>query len=359
MRERLLAAERIRPIEWEQGRLCLLDQRQLPQRETWLRFDEVDELVAALGEGVVRGSALQAIAAAYGVVLAAATHLAGGGDWRQAVLADMARLAALDPASASLGWALQRMRERVARLAADAPLDELLDEARAIHRSDREANLTMAQSGAELIRRHGQGAQRLFAQGEFGALAGGGFGTALGVVRAAQQDGLLERVYLGEGRPRSMGARLGAWELAAEGLPVSLCADAAAGHLMKSENLSWIVVGAERIAANGDLLAPLGTYGLAVLAMHHGVRFMVVAPASSIDLSLETGEDVVVEQSAGEAQALRAAHGLPESPSLEMYAPAYDVTPADLIDVIVTERGVVERPDAARLSSLVSRKRLH
>ena len=358
MREQLLAAEKIQAIDWRDGALYLLDQRLLPHEQVWLRFDSATEVAQAIGDMVVRGAPAIGIAAAYGVVLGARACLAAGGDWCQALEADFERLAASRPTAVNLFWALQRMRERLQRLknAADV-LEQLEAEAVGIHLSDREANLTMAQLGMELIRRHQGSEQVLMTHCNAGALATGGFGTALGVIRAAYLQGLVERVYVDETRPWLQGARLTAWELAGDGVPVSLNVDAAAAHLMKVKGVSWVIVGADRITANGDVANKIGTYQLAVNAMHHGVRFMVVAPSSTIDMALESGDDIPIEERS--ADELRMLGGRAIAAEVPVVNPVFDVTPADLIDYIVTEKGVVERPDSEKMAQLMCRKRLH
>ncbi len=268
-----------------------------------------------------------------------------------ALTADFALLGASRPSAPSLAWALGRMRERLERVreAAD-PLAALEAEAIAIHESDREANLTMAQLGVELIRKHQGNAQAIFTQCDAGVLASGGFGTALGVIRGAFVEGMVERVYL-------PGSRLTAWALASEGIAVTVSADAAAAQVMKTKGVTWVVIGADRIAANGDVASRIGTYQLAVCAMHHGVRFMVVAASSAIDLDLASGDDIVQEERDGDE--LLNAGGKRLDVGIDAFNPVFDVTPADLIDVIVTEKGIVERPDTAKLAQLMCRKRLH
>ncbi len=215
----------------------------------------------------------------------------------------------------------------------------------------------MAQLGMELIRKQQGNLQTLLTHCNTGALATGGFGTALGVIRAAYLEGLVERVYVDETRPWLQGSRLTAWELASEGIPLSLGVDSAAAHLMKTKGITWVIVGADRITANGDVASKIGTYQLAVCAMHHGVRFMVVAPSSSIDMALESGDDIPLEERDG-AELLDVG-GVRVAAGVEALNPVFDVTPADLIDAIVTEKGVVERPDATKMAALMSRKRLH
>ncbi|SEI52912.1 methylthioribose-1-phosphate isomerase [Azotobacter beijerinckii] len=358
MRERLLAAEKIKAIEWRDGTLHLLDQRLLPLEETWRAYDSAVEVAGAIRDMVVRGAPAIGISAAYGVVLGARQRLAAGGDWRAALEEDFRALAGSRPTAVNLFWALDRMRERLARLKeGEGVLAALEAEAVGIHDSDREANLTMAQLGVELIRKHSGNPQALLTHCNAGALATGGFGTALGVIRAAWLEGLVERVYADETRPWLQGARLTAWELVEEGVPVSLNVDGAAAHLMKTKGVSWVIVGADRITADGDVANKIGTYQLAVVAMHHGVRFMVVAPSSTIDMSLQSGEEIPIEERDG--RELLEIGGKRVAASVEAVNPVFDVTPADLIDAIVTERGVVERPNAAKMAELMSRKRLH
>ncbi|MFI8580610.1 S-methyl-5-thioribose-1-phosphate isomerase [Ectopseudomonas khazarica] len=358
MREQLLAVEKVQAIEWRDGALYLLDQRLLPHRQTWLRYDSAAAVADAIRDMVVRGAPAIGIAAAYGLVLAARSRLQAGGDWRAALEADFARLEQARPTAVNLSWALQRMRERLARLKDDEQaLQQLEAEAVGIHASDREANLTMAQLGMELIRKHQGNPQVLLTHCNAGALATGGFGTALGVIRAAHLEGLVEHVYVDETRPWLQGARLTAWELAGDGVPVSLNADAAAAHLMKTKGITWVIVGADRITANGDVANKIGTYQLAVNAMHHGVRLMVVAPSSTIDMNLESGEDILLEERDGRELLDVAGHRM--AADVHAVNPVFDVTPADLVDYIVTEKGVVERPDSAKMTQLMCRKRLH
>ncbi|WP_175254264.1 S-methyl-5-thioribose-1-phosphate isomerase [Pseudomonas sp. BMW13] len=358
MREQLLAVEKVQAIEWRDGALYLLDQRLLPHRQTWLRYDSAAAVADAIRDMVVRGAPAIGIAAAYGLVLAARSRLQAGGDWRAALEVDFARLEQARPTAVNLSWALQRMRERLARLKDDEQaLQQLETEAIGIHASDREANLTMAQLGMELIRKHQGNPQVLLTHCNAGALATGGFGTALGVIRAAHLEGLVEHVYVDETRPWLQGARLTAWELAGDGVPVSLNADAAAAHLMKTKGITWVIVGADRITANGDVANKIGTYQLAVNAMHHGVRLMVVAPSSTIDMNLESGEDILLEERDGRELLDVAGHRM--AADVHAVNPVFDVTPADLVDYIVTEKGVVERPDSAKMTQLMCRKRLH
>ncbi|MBK3442098.1 S-methyl-5-thioribose-1-phosphate isomerase [Pseudomonas lactis] len=356
MRDRLLAAEKVKAIQWRDGALHLLDQRVLPSRERWVACVTVEAVADAIRTMVVRGAPAIGICAAYGLVLAARERIAEGGDWQAAWEEDYALLAHTRPTASNLFWALQRMRDRLDRLKQHAdPLAVLEAEAVAIHESDREANVVMAQLGMERIRKHQGNAQAILTHGNAGALASGGVGTALGVIHAAYLEGLVEQVYVNETRPWLQGSRLTAWELAGQGIPVAVNADSAGAHILKTKGVTWVVVGADCIAANGDVISKIGTYQLAVCAMHHGVRFMVVASSSTLDLMMATGDDVALEQrDVGE---LLEVDG--QRLDVAAFNPVFDVTPADLIDVIVTEKGVVERPDVAKLARLMCRKRLH
>ena len=358
MRDRLLAAEKVKAIDWRGEALYLLDQRILPFEESWLPYTSAEGVAQAIRDMVVRGAPAIGIAAGYGVVLAARTRKAAGGDWVAALEADFLLLADSRPTAVNLFWALNRMRERLARVQhREDALEALEAEALAIHDSDREANLTMAQLGVDVIRRHQGNAQAVLTHCNTGALATGGFGTALGVIRAAFLEGMIEQVYADETRPWLQGSRLTAWELANEGIPVTLNADSAAAHIMKTKGVTWVIVGADRITANGDVANKIGTYQLAVNAMHHGVRFMVVAPSSTIDMALDSGESIPIEERDGEE--LLSVGGKRVGAQVSAFNPVFDVTPADLIDVIVTEKGIVERPDAAKMAQLMCRKRLH
>lgn len=358
MRDRLLAAEKVNAIDWRDGVLHLLDQRALPFEETWLAYADADAVAEAIRLMVVRGAPAIGISAAYGLAMAVRQRLAQGDDWEMALEEDFDVLFNSRPTGANLFWALNRMRERLLRVKEGDDVAAIMEaEAIAIHDSDREANLTMAQLGAELIRKHQGNEQALLTHCNTGALATGGFGTALGVIRAAYLEGMVERVYADETRPWLQGSRLTAWELSKDGIPVTVNADSAAAHLMKTKGITWVVVGADRIAANGDVANKIGTYQLAVNAMHHGVRFMVVASSSSIDMNLESGEDILLEERS--ASELLAVGGVPVGADVEAVNPVFDVTPADLIDVIVTEKGIVERPDTVKMAQLMCRKRLH
>lgn len=359
MREQLIKTEQIKPLEWRDGVLRLLDQRALPLRQEWLECRDAAQTTAAIRDMVVRGAPAIGIAAAYGVVLAARQrHVEHAQGWQAKVKEDMQLLAASRPTAVNLFWALERMQQVLDNPAPGlCPLQQLERAAIAIHQEDREANLVMAVLGMEVIRESCDAPQHLLTHCNAGALATGGFGTALGVVRAAHLAGLVEHVHADETRPWLQGSRLTAWELACDNVPVSVNADSAAAHLLREGDITWVIVGADRITANGDVANKIGTYQLAVLARYHDVRLMVVAPSSTIDMQLASGADIPIEQRS--ADELLKVGGQMITAQLPAFNPVFDVTPASLVDVIVTERGVVEQPTLEKMRQLMEQGRLH
>jgi methylthioribose-1-phosphate isomerase len=311
----------VRPIVWSGDHLRLLDQRELPLRETWVECRSAKDVADAIHGMAVRGAPAIGIAAAYGLVLDA---IAGREyDAAERVLAESR------PTAVNLRWALDRVRKLGLRDAA-----ALLREAEAIHREDLEQNLRMAEFGAALI----EPGSRVLTHCNTGALATGGHGTALGVIRTAWKQGKLAQVYNTETRPWLQGARLTAWELMREGIPTKLIADGAAAHLMRTVKIDWVIVGADRIAANGDTANKIGTYALALAAKAHGTRFMVVAPSGTFDLDCPDGEAIPIEERTN--RELTEFQGRAVAPDgVGTWNPVFDVTPAALIDAIVSERG--------------------
>ncbi|MFO1420580.1 MAG: S-methyl-5-thioribose-1-phosphate isomerase [Candidatus Competibacteraceae bacterium] len=341
--------DRVRAIVWREDALELLDQRLLPGELRYRRLTSSAEVAKAIRDMVVRGAPAIGIAAAYGVVLAARHRHAGEPDrWRVAIGEDLALLAASRPTAVNLCWALRRMERAIAE-SGEEPLARLLAEARAIHAEDIAANRRMGELGAALLDERGA----VLTHCNAGALATGGYGTALGVIREGYAAGLIERVYADETRPWLQGARLTAWELVRDGIPVTLLADGAAAALLRQGEVRWVIVGADRIAANGDVANKIGTYHLAVAARYHGVRFMVVAPISTVDMSIARGEDIPIEQRG--AEELLTLGGQPVAAAgAEAWNPSFDVTPAALVDALVTERGVVLAPDGAKMARLMA-----
>ena len=345
--EDLVLYDSIRPVEWRDGTVRLIDQRLLPARTEHVICRNAADVAEAIRNMTVRGAPAIGVAAAYGVVLAARDRYAKDPKrWHQALNADLELLAAARPTAVNLGWAVKRMRQRLERLDGE-PLAPLLDEANAIHNEDLEANRRMGQLGAALI---GDSASVL-THCNAGALATAGYGTALGVIRSAHQAGKLKHVYADETRPWLQGARLTAWELTQEQIPVSLIADGAATYAMAQAKVQWVIVGADRVAANGDVANKIGTYGLAVSARHHGVKFMVVAPTSTIDRDCVDGASIPIENR--DAEELLSMGGARVAASgVDAWNPVFDVTPAALIDVLVTEKGAIEKPDAEKIAAL-------
>ena len=323
----------ISPIRWRDGVLELLDQRRLPGEEAWLRCERPEQVAEAIRTLAVRGAPAIGIAAAYGLALAAAR----GDDPRAA-----ARLLGdTRPTAVNLRWALDRV------LAAGP--GGALEEAHAIAREQLEADRRMGELGAELF----AAGDRALTHCNTGALATGGRGTAAGVLRSAWEAGRLEQVWVDETRPLLQGARLTAWELGRAGIPYRVVADAGAGSLMARGLVSRVIVGADRIARNGDVANKVGTYTLAVLADRHGIPFYVAAPVSTIDPDTPSGAAIEIEErDPAEVTELGGRRIAPAG--AEAANPAFDVTPAELVTAIITEAGVFESPyeealtDAAR-----------
>ncbi len=325
------------PLDYRDDHVALIDQTALPGRLEVLRIATVSEMVVAIQRLAVRGAPAIGIAAAYGMVLAsrascAPEHMAEAAE----------ALRAARPTAVNLGWALDRMlgvfRAHEGRSQSELRA-ALLEEARRIHAEDIEGNKQIGRFGADLL----PNGCSVLTICNTGALATGGYGTALGVVRAAWAQKKLTRVYACETRPLLQGARLNAWELLQEGIPFRVLVDSAAGALLAQGRVQAVLVGADRIARNGDTANKIGTYTLAVLAARHRVPFYVVAPASTVDLRAASGEAIPIEERGPEE--VLAALGRQVAPQgAEAWNPAFDVTPAELIAGIVSEHGVLRPP---------------
>src|SRR4249919_802094 len=336
--------DRIRPLRWTGDTLELLDQRKLPFATEYVTCTTSDGGAAASHALVVRGAPAIGVAAAWGAVLAERAIEAADVDEAAARLEPaLQRLNAARPTAVNLAWALARMRAALAR--ADGNWRQVLeDEAHAINSEDLAANRHMGVMGAALIE-PGSG---VLTHCNTGSLATAGFGTALGVIRAGVAQGRIAHVFAGETRPWLQGARLTVWELQQDGIDATLIADSAASHLMKTGKVQWVVVGADRICANGDVANKIGTYQLAISARHHGVRFMVVAPSSTVDMATASGDLIHIEErEPGELHGVGGSRTVAEG--IHAWNPVFDVTPHGLIDAIVTEKGVIEHPDAASM----------
>ena len=322
------------PIRFEEGVLHLLDQRRLPTEERWLALDTVDQVARAITDLVVRGAPAIGITAAFGAAIAARQR----GDDISAWRLDLERLDRSRPTAVNLAWATTRMR-RKAETTGRLDVGALEAEARAIHAEDVSANRAMAEAGSALL----DAGSGILTHCNTGALATGGIGTALGVIVAGYQAGRVDRIFADETRPWLQGSRLTAWELARQGIPFKVVVEGAAAALMSSGQVQWVVTGADRIAANGDVANKIGTCSLAVIARHFNVRFMVVAPSSTVDPYMATGEGIAIEQR--DPSEIWHAAGLDQPPGgFDAWNPVFDVTPAGLIDCIVTEHGVHRPP---------------
>ena len=348
-RETAVTDADINPVRWQDDALVMLDQRLLPDEERWLRHANVAEVVHAIQAMVVRGAPAIGIAGAYGMVFAAdAAWQAAGDAWRSHWQADVAALRHARPTAVNLAWAIDLMEKFAAGLAG-APRAAMLAEAQRVHAEDLAANHRMGELGAALI----APGSRVMTHCNAGALATAGHGTALGVIRDAHRAGKLVEVFACETRPWLQGARLTSWELARAGIPVRLITDGSAAHVMRTQGVSWVIVGADRVAANGDVANKIGTYSHAIAARAHGAKLMVVAPCSTVDLATATGDDIPIEERTGDE--VTTIGGRRYAPAgVQAFNPVFDVTPAALVDVLVTEAGVLERPDRAGLARLMA-----
>ncbi|MCX7100504.1 MAG: S-methyl-5-thioribose-1-phosphate isomerase [Methylobacter sp.] len=328
--------ETVQALQWTGNTLRVLDQRQLPELIAYDEYTDALGVTEAIVSMRVRGAPAIGIAAAYGVALSVRKHYAQSNHWRQKVEADIAMLAKSRPTAVNLFWALDQMKAMLAMQLNNPPV-AILAFAEKIHADDVAANQKMGELGADVL----AGAKGVMTHCNAGALATGGYGTALGVIRSAYKRQAIN-VYAGETRPWLQGARLTVWELAQDGIASTLIADSAAAWLMKSGAIDWIVVGADRIATNGDAANKIGTYSLAVLARQHGVKLMVVAPTSTIDWKIINGDQIEIEQR-NPNELLPDCYNSEDS-LVTAWNPVFDVTPAELISAIVTERGVILNP---------------
>ena len=324
-------------IRWEGNVLYLLDQTKLPTVEQWLPYTDYRQVAHAIRTMVVRGAPAIGVSAAYAYCLAALE----GADLKQAahLLADSR------PTAVNLFWALRRMEATAEACGGDTA--RLIQEALAIHREDVEMCKAIGLYGSAVVP---QGAA-ILTHCNAGALATGGYGTALGVIRSAHEQGKVKIVYADETRPLLQGARLTAYELVKDSIPTTLIADNMAASLMAKGKIDLAVVGCDRMAANGDFANKIGTYSVAVNARHHGVPFYVALPCSTIDLSLSCGEEIPIEQR--DKEEVRTLYGVQTAPAeVEVYNPAFDVTPHSLVTGIITEKGVIYPPFRENLARL-------
>lgn len=345
----------IRPVEFEDGVLRLLDQRLLPGEIVWVECRSAAETIRAIKDMVVRGAPAIGIAGAYGLAADAINaRAASTATLMKRVETSAAKLRAARPTAVNLAWAVDRVLAAArgageaggeGREGADEIRDELAYEAEAIAEEEENACVAIGSHGADLL----AGVENVLTHCNAGALATGAYGTALGVIRGAFETGETLHVWVDETRPLLQGARLTAWELRQLGIPATVIVDSAAGSVMARGEIDAVVVGADRIAANGDTANKIGTYSLAVLAKHHKIPFYVAAPSSTVDLSVADGAAIPIEERDPDEVAVIADRRFaPEK--AKVANPAFDVTPARLITAIVTENGVARAPYARSLA---------
>jgi len=336
-------------ITWRDNQLVLLDQRQLPNKIEFIVCNDVEEVAAAIKDMVVRGAPAIGITAAYGVVLAARLNFSKSPErWKETIQHNLEILNRARPTAVNLNWAISCMRKVINSIQDGDPVEKLLGIAKKIHREDIESNILLGSYGAALIQQN----STVLTHCNAGALATGGYGTALGVIRSAFTQNKIKNIYADETRPWFQGSRLTAWELLQDNIPVTLICDSAAASLMRHRKLSWVIVGADRIAKNGDVANKIGTYALAVMAKQHDVQFMVAAPTSTIDLAVRNGDEIEIEERAP-SEIVEIQGKLIGPENAQVWNPVFDVTPAELITVIVTEKGVVEHPNQSKIEDLM------
>ncbi len=344
---------KIETLRWTDGKLEMIDQRILPASFEYLSYDSAAAVAEGIRSMVVRGAPAIGVAAAYGVALEALrSQDKVAAQFEKNMEAGFTVLSQSRPTAVNLFWALQRIRqvwEGIAALSPQKIAQSLLAEAHEIHAEDIRINRAMGAFGAELLK---DGA-RVLTHCNAGALATAGWGTALGVFRSAVEAGKKISVIADETRPFLQGARLTAWEMVQEKIPVTLITDNMAGHLMAQGEIDAVVVGTDRVAANGDVANKIGTYMVAVLAKRHNIPFYVACPLSTIDMNIASGKDIPIEErSVDEVKGFRDYHWAAEG--VQIRNPAFDVTPAELVTGLITEKGVVLQPDLEKLRALFS-----
>lgn len=344
-------------IQWTRWSFSLLDQRRLPAETTHIPLTNAAETADAIAAMVVRGAPAIGITAAYGMAIEAHRVAEQGGDLGAALAAAAEELAASRPTAVNLFWAIERCRSVAAAAIeggadAAAVADRLATEAEAIHAEDIERNRMMGALGAALL----PAGARVLTHCNAGALATGGHGTALGIIRSAVEGGNELSVWVDETRPYLQGARLTLYELMVEGIPSKLVTDNMAGFLMSQDQVDAVIVGTDRTVANGDVANKIGTYTLAVLCKRHGIPFYVACPLSTLDMSIPSGDAIPIEERG--ASEVTTLGGIAIAPTgADAYHPAFDVTPAELVTAIVTEAGIARPPYETSLLQLCDRAR--
>ncbi len=333
----------ISPIRWDNNQLILLDQRYLPEKHDDFFCSTLEQAARGITDLVVRGAPAIGITAAYAVYLGFMQHQQ---DQNYDLSAALDHLINARPTAVNLAWAVD-IQKLILTDDEPAKAQRLLVNAKRIHQQDLEDNIKMGDFGAALM----EPASRVLTHCNAGALATAGYGTALGVIRSAWSENKLDKVFASETRPWLQGLRLTAWELAADKIPVSVIVEGAASSLFSRQQIDWVIVGSDRICANGDVVNKVGTCNLAILAKHYGVKVMVAAPTSTIDMDTPSGADVDIEnRSPDEILAQKYA----SNELVSAWNPVFDVTPAELVTAIVTEEGVILQPDKHKMMSLMN-----
>jgi methylthioribose-1-phosphate isomerase len=342
----------INTIEWTDSGVVILDQRILPRQEVYHTYSEYQEVAEAIRTMVIRGAPAIGVAAAMGVALGIKNSSANSIEDLDAAFAKICdTLAGTRPTAVNLFWAIERMKSVYARKrkeGVEAIRRALIDESLTMHREDIESNMEMGRLGQELIPVNA----RILTHCNAGALATAGYGTALGVIRAAVSAGKRVQVFADETRPFLQGSRLTAWELKKDGIPVTIITDNMAGYFMKKGEIDCVIVGADRIAANGDVANKIGTYSVAVLAKENGIPFWVAAPVSTIDPKILDGSFIKIEER--DPDEVRKVQGIPiTQDDAEVANPAFDVTPHRYISAIITDRGIARPPFTESIRDLL------
>ena len=341
----------IQTVFWKNSKVVMIDQNALPLCERQLICSDYRQVIAAIKDLTVRGAPAIGVAAAMGAALGALSiPLEPVEKFQKAFHAVCNEIEKSRPTARNLFWAIERMKkhlENAIRSGKKNLAGELVKEARRICAEDIEINKRIGQHGSKLI----SDGDHILTHCNAGALATAGYGTALGVIRAATEQGEKIHVYVDETRPVLQGARLTAWELKKEKIPATLICDNMAGFLMQQNKISKVIVGADRIVANGDTANKIGTYSLAVLAKSHGIPFYVAAPISTFDFSLKTGASIPIEERNGcEITHFKGSRSAPQG--MKVYNPAFDITPGKLISAIITEKGILTRPYSSAIARL-------
>ncbi len=341
----------IKTIIWKNNSVVLIDQNALPHAEKYVTCTSYKEVIASIKDLTVRGAPVIGVAAAMGAALGALCLPSGPPEkFRKNFFAICDEIAKARPTARNLFWALERMKklfDRTKKVNQSEQVTELINEAKRICSEDIEINKQMGKYGSQLL----ADGENILTHCNAGALATAGYGTALGVIRAAREQGKKLHIYVDETRPVLQGARLTSWELKKEKIPFTLITDNMAGFLMRQGRIDKIIVGADRIAANGDTANKIGTYSLAVLAWAHYVPLYVAAPISTIDVSLKTGDAIPIEErKSEEVTYFKGVRSAPEK--TKVYNPAFDVTPALFIKAIITEKGILKKPYRISIASL-------